>query len=713
MLKRFILNLTLPQKFSLMALLALLLFAIPTSILVRDQLEKIKIAEAEEAALAPASTLIKLIQLTQQHRGMSALFLNGDISIIAQRQAKQQALNAVLIDLQTNSSAWGSVKEKASHLANEWKSLSQAVANKTIPSADSFSQHTALISQELALLQNLANESGMVLHPYASGYHLQMALFTHLPKLSEDLGKMRGLSASLLKLGKSTPDELLSINTLTILAKENLSDVHKSIMLSINADVLANQQLSAALTDITNITNESINLTQEKVVQASKLNYDASKYFTYMTKVLDAQFSFINTGFKVLQQEFQANMSSAKNTLYVAAGSICSLGIISLIIMLIVMRNTNDAMNAALKLTRAVANGDLTKEIKATSRDEIGQLLDDLNKMQFSLRRLIAQIQVSAESINNGAQEISAGNTNLSQRTEEQASSLEQTASSMEQMASTVKQNAENAKQANMMANEASAIALKGGQAVNQVVRTMADINSSSKKIVDIIAVIDGIAFQTNILALNAAVEAARAGEQGRGFAVVATEVRSLAQRSATAAKEIKHLISDSVEKVQGGTKQVEAAGETMEEIVMAVKMVTDIVNEIAAASQQQSAGIDQVNNAITNMDEVTQQNAALVEQAAAAAMSLQQLAVELNEATSQFKLGQFKLGQSKSDQFNQSNDADYANINNRNQDAQTETKALLNELASTSKAKLTANKASGKRLKAPKTKSNEDWEEF
>ena len=350
-----------------------------------------------------------------------------------------------------------------------------------------------------------------------------------------------------------------------------------------------------------------------------------------------------------------------------------------------------------LDAANEIMHGNLNQTFVLKKNDSTS-LLATISDMQTNLRHLIAQIQVSAESINNGAQEISAGNTNLSQRTEEQASSLEETASSMEQMASTVKQNAENAKQANIMANEASAIALKGGQAVDQVVRTMADINTSSKKIVDIISVIDGIAFQTNILALNAAVEAARAGEQGRGFAVVATEVRSLAQRSATAAKEIKHLISDSVEKVQGGTKQVEAAGETMEEIVMAVKMVTDIVNEIAAASQEQSAGIDQVNNAITNMDEVTQQNAALVEQAAAAAMSLQHLAIELNEATSQFKLG---------------TDSGYESTNDRGQDAQPETKALLNELRSTSTAKLAANKTSGKRLKAPKTKSNEDWEEF
>jgi methyl-accepting chemotaxis protein len=347
------------------------------------------------------------------------------------------------------------------------------------------------------------------------------------------------------------------------------------------------------------------------------------------------------------------------------------------------------------QVANTIANSDLSVDVPIHAGDN-SSLLFSMQKMQSNLRHLISKIQLSAESISNGAQEISAGNTNLSQRTEEQASSLEETASSMEQMASTVKQNAENAKQANIMANEASAIALKGGTAVNHVVRTMADINSSSKKIVDIISVIDGIAFQTNILALNAAVEAARAGEQGRGFAVVAAEVRSLAQRSATAAKEIKQLIGDSVEKVQGGTKQVEEAGETMEEIVMAVKMVTDIVNEISAASQEQSAGIDQVNNAITNMDEVTQQNAALVEQAAAAAVSLQHLAIELTEATSQFKLG---------------TDADYQDANYRDLTVGQQANKKPYELHVASTAELTKNKAKNQRLKAPK--ANEDWEEF
>jgi methyl-accepting chemotaxis protein len=351
----------------------------------------------------------------------------------------------------------------------------------------------------------------------------------------------------------------------------------------------------------------------------------------------------------------------------------------------------------AEQVANTIANSDLSVAVPVKAGDSTS-LLASMQKMQVNLRSLISHIQVSAESINNGAQEISAGNTNLSQRTEEQASSLEETASSMEQMASTVKQNAENAKQANIMANEAGAVALKGKKAVGQVMFTMHEINTSSKKIVDIIGVIDGIAFQTNILALNAAVEAARAGEQGRGFAVVAAEVRSLAQRSATAAKEIKQLINSSVDNVSEGTKLVSDAGDTMEDIVMAVKMVTDIVNEIAAASQEQSAGIDQVNNAITNMDEVTQQNAALVEQAAAAAVSLQHQAIELTEATSQFKLG---------------TDADYRDANYRDDDAGQASNRMLNEVPSSNTAELPNNKTKGKRLKAPKAKPNEDWEEF
>ena len=296
-------------------------------------------------------------------------------------------------------------------------------------------------------------------------------------------------------------------------------------------------------------------------------------------------------------------------------------------------------LQRALLLAGSVAQGDLTHSIEAGSKDEIGLLLQVLRDMNENLAGIVGDVRTSIETIHTAAQEVAIGNIDLASRTEEQASSLEETASSMEELTSTVKQNAENARQANQLAVNASDIALKGGEVVGGVVQTMASISASSKKIVDIIGVIEGIAFQTNILALNAAVEAARAGEQGRGFAVVAGEVRNLAQRSAAAAKEIKALIDDSVDKVETGSRQVDEAGTTMTEIVQAVKRVTDIMAEISAASNEQGAGIEQVNQAIVQMDDVTQQNSALVEEAAAATESLKDQANNLMEAVSIFKL--------------------------------------------------------------------------
>ena len=283
--------------------------------------------------------------------------------------------------------------------------------------------------------------------------------------------------------------------------------------------------------------------------------------------------------------------------------------------------------------------GDLTGRVEAKGILELAQLMESLHTLQINTQEIVAQIREASDRVNTGAREIASGNADLSARTESQASSLEETASSMEELTSTVKQNAENARQANQLVVSASDVAVKGGKVVGQVVHTMSSIKDSSRKIADIISVIDGIAFQTNILALNAAVEAARAGEQGRGFAVVAAEVRNLAQRSAGAAKEIKSLIEDSVDKVDVGGKLVDEAGKTMEEIVNSVKRVTDIMSEIAAASQEQSAGIEQVNQAVGQMDEATQQNAALVEEAAAAAESLQDQAAKLAQAVSVFKL--------------------------------------------------------------------------
>ena len=344
----------------------------------------------------------------------------------------------------------------------------------------------------------------------------------------------------------------------------------------------------------------------------------------------------------------EVNKEIRKNAIFSTVGkivlSVLIIACLMFMITRIILRQIGGEPDYAADVVRQVAEGDLTVQVQVRSGDTIS-LLASLKGMVNRLSELVGDVRVTTESITTASQEIAQGNAALSQRTEEQASSLEETASSMEELTSTVRQNAENARQANQLANSASDIAVKGGKVVGDVVHTMASISDSSKKIVDIISVIDSIAFQTNILALNAAVEAARAGEQGRGFAVVAGEVRNLAQRSAAAAKEIKTLIGDSVNKVEVGSRQVDQAGATMTEIVTAVKRVTDIMAEIAAASNEQSAGIEQVNQAIIQMDEVTQQNAALVEEAAAAAESLEEQAINLKEAMSIFKLNAGREG--------------------------------------------------------------------
>jgi len=307
----------------------------------------------------------------------------------------------------------------------------------------------------------------------------------------------------------------------------------------------------------------------------------------------------------------------------------------------VISRSITVPLKSAVAIAATVANGDLTTRFDAeTTGCEIGELMTALKGMNDALHNVVSQVQSGTSTIATASNQIAAGNMDLSQRTEEQASSLEETASSMEELTSTVRQNAENAKQANQLAQAASDVAERGGTIVGQVVDTMGSIDASAKKIVDIIGVIDGIAFQTNILALNAAVEAARAGEQGRGFAVVASEVRNLAQRSAAAAKEIKELIGNSVEQVDIGARLVQQAGSTMDDVVSSVRRVTDIMGEITSASSEQSIGIDQVNTAITQMDQVTQQNAALVEQAAAAAASMQEQAARLADVAASFKLG-------------------------------------------------------------------------
>ncbi|KQN64727.1 MULTISPECIES: methyl-accepting chemotaxis protein [unclassified Erwinia] len=445
-------------------------------------------------------------------------------------------------------------------------------------------------------------------------------------------------------LKKQTDDaSLAAMAKLLGQARETLDDAQQHFTRYQNMPVVSGE--SAALADAVGARYQQLHgLLQQSIQFLAANNYEA--YGNLDTQQAQDELESTYEQWReqnrqLLQVGTDQNQQGYSNMLWTLASVLVVLVVLLIAVWQGIRRVLLNPLQQLLAHMQRIAAGDLSQTLAVEGRSEMGQLADGLTQMQHSLINTVSNVRDSSNAIYTGASEISQGNSDLSSRTEQQAASLEQTAASMEQLTATVKQNADNARQATVLARNASETAGKGGRVVDGVVKTMSEISDSSRRIADITSVIDGIAFQTNILALNAAVEAARAGEQGRGFAVVAGEVRNLAQRSAQAAKEIKGLIEASVSRVDSGSQQVTTAGETMNEIVSAVVRVTDIMGEIASASDEQSRGIDQIGVAVTEMDRVTQQNAALVQQSAAASASLEEQASRLTQTVAVFKIGQ------------------------------------------------------------------------
>ncbi|MBI3100913.1 MAG: HAMP domain-containing protein, partial [Burkholderiales bacterium] len=463
-------------------------------------------------------------------------------------------------------------------------------------------------------------EFGLFLDPDADTYFLIQAALVLTPRLSESLGIQRAVGTGFLAQGAISGEGRGHLANEARSTQHLMEDLQRNLDRATSANPIMRKALEEKAQSAQLQAAKALELADKVLVKAQSIDYPAHTYNAEFTKTIDQLYTFNNAAMEQLHQAMRSRVEGWNQRLFLTAGLLVAGLAAAVVLALAVIRSIVGPVNLAVRMAVAVAQGDLTVDAPVTGSDELARLIGEMARMRESLVQVVSRVRHSSESVAMASSEIAQGNQDLSARTESQASALEETAASMEQLGATVRQNADTARQANQLARTASDVAERGGEVVGQVVQTMKGINESSQRIADIIQVIDGIAFQTNILALNAAVEAARAGEQGRGFAVVASEVRSLAGRSAEAAKEIKQLISASVERVEQGSAMVDHAGETMAEVVQSIRRVTDLMGEINAASSEQASGVAQVGEAVTQMDQATQQNAALVEEMAAAA---------------------------------------------------------------------------------------------
>ena len=632
-------------KFALSGMVVFALLLYVGFLRVHSLNERVAMLNSERAAVSLMAHLVEWNKVLIESRRIAITATAGDETV--RQRFKQQAavvdhkLAEIEAEVQRIKPLFDMSKEVGG-LRDGWQELQKKVdalpVDRDFPQK-AFAAHGPEYGRLYAFMRDMGDRSGMALESDLDLFYLGYPLANNTPSTAGIAVRIAAYSTLNIARGAIAPNDKVFYEVTDARLNDTFGNVENMLSQSMKANPEVEKRLSKNFADLKTsskeylafirknfTTSDAITVTQEQAAQAAKATIDAAWALVEQNRVVLGNL----LAERASDATFNRNLITALLTLGI---------LLSIYLYAGMYLGIEQGMLRAGNAVRAIAAGQLGKVQTAVSNDEFADLMEDLERADRALTTMISAVRQNADGVATASAEIAQGNHDLSARTESQASALEETAASMEELGSTVKQNADNARQANQLAQSASSVAIKGGEVVNQVVDTMKGINDSSKRISDIISVIDGIAFQTNILALNAAVEAARAGEQGRGFAVVASEVRSLAGRSAEAAKEIKTLINASVERVEQGTTLVDQAGATMTEVVSSIRRVTDIMGEISAASSEQSAGVAQVSEAVTQMDQATQQNAALVEEMAAAASSLKSQAEELVQTVAVFKL--------------------------------------------------------------------------
>jgi methyl-accepting chemotaxis protein len=629
-------RLRLLPKFALVALVFMLPLLLMLALLYAELRKEVTTAERERLGVSYVRELEDMTRLVQQHRALRHMQLFGNVEAKEQALQTQNAINARLsaVDAIDKASDVG-VTEPWTAVKQGWRAVQEKA--DAAKAKDSYADHTGLIEKMNALNALVADKSGLTLDPQIDSYHLTAALVNSFPGVADVLSQVAGRGAAYIDTGLLEPNEDVMLNSSMMVARRDLARIPTQFEAVFRENPGLRTQLQPQLASVS-AALAFLERAQSEVLNAFNQT-SGRQFFEAGSKSIDAIHAAANASATALDALLEQRIRQYSLRLYLVVALVLGGVVITSYLLTGFYVSFSRQIEELEHAVERVAAGDLSKSISSNARDEIGCLINAFGQMNGGLAQLVAEVRSGSVTITQTSHEIAADNADLSARTESQASSLQQTASSMEELTSIVKQNDRNAMQANQLALSAAQVAYKGGEAVDQVIDTMGAIKQSSYKIIDIIRVIDDIAFQTNILALNAAVEAARAGQQGRGFAVVAAEVRALAQRSAGAAKEIKTLIEGSVKQIEHGNTLAGGAGTTMRDIVSSVQHVAGIMNDIAAASGEQTAGIEQVNQAISRMDEVTQRNAALVEHAAAAADSLRSQALKLSQAVTVFKL--------------------------------------------------------------------------